>query len=762
MTADTFNFIQFNPISLIANELQLPIKGTASVVDLLNAGNTIPFIARYRKEVTGNLDEVQIRQIQEKHSYLTELEDRRKTILASISSQGKLTDALRDQVLSCQSKTLLEDLYLPYKPKRRTRAMIAREKGLEPLALRLMEQPIERNPYEDAKAFINEEKGVLDIDDALAGARDIVAEMLSENSEIRALVREVFAEEGVVVSKVVEGKDSVPTKFEQYYNYREKVKSIPSHRYLAIRRGEREEVLQFHIEIEPELVIGEIKKKAGLKLASAYAEQLEKSIIDACKRLIFPSVETDLRVELKMQSDRAAVEVFANNLRNLLLGAPLGAYSVIGIDPGIRTGCKCAVINNTGKFLETLTIFPSQGERANDKAEYDLLQLVAKHQPHAIAIGNGTAGRETELFVRKSLLKAKLTNISIITVSESGASVYSASDIAREEFPDLDLTIRGAISIARRLQDPLSELVKIDPKSIGVGQYQHDVYQPLLHDKLGEVVESCVNHVGVELNTASAPLLGYVAGIGPTLAVKIVKHREVNGPFKRKNQLLKISGLGPRTYEQAAGFLRIRGGEHPLDASAVHPERYELVAQIAKDLDVAVNELVANEGLIRRVDINRYISNDIGILTLQDILNELKKPGRDPRENFELPCFRDDVHELKDLKLGMKLQGVITNVAAFGVFVDIGVHQDGLIHISELTDRYIKDPAEIVHVGQKITVEVLAIDLERKRISLSARIGQGNREARKQPSAAEIKNKPGQSSQKKTRQTFSNSPFANL
>lgn len=764
----TMTVQEFDPISFIANELSLPKTGTAAAVALLNEGNTIPFIARYRKEATDNLDEVQIRDIQEKLAYITELQDRKKTVLSSIVSQGKLTPELQNQITNCFSKTILEDLYLPYKPKRRTRAMIAREKNLEPLALRIMEQPKQGNPYEDAKSFINVEKGVADTEEALSGARDIVAELLSEHAEIRALVRDTFKTEGMIVSKVIEGKDAAPTKYEQYYNYHEKVASIPSHRYLAIRRGEREEVLQFHIEIEPEGVFEEIRKQAKMNKGSPYADQLETSIADACKRLIFPSVETDLRVELKMQSDRAAVDIFASNLRNLLLSAPLGTYAVIGIDPGLRTGCKCAVVNNTGKFLHTVTIYPGQGERGLDRAEQDLLLLIEKFHPHAIAIGNGTGGRETEQFVRKVLAAANLSDIIVISVNEAGASVYSASDIAREEFPDLDLTIRGAISIARRLQDPLAELVKIDPKSIGVGQYQHDVYQPLLQEKLGEVVESCVNHVGVELNTASASLLAYVAGIGPSMALKIIKHREVNGPFKGRQQLLKVTGLGPRTFEQAAGFIRVRGGEHPLDASAVHPERYKLVATMAADLGVAIEDLVGNDTLIQSINTERYVSEGVGALTLKDIISELRKPGRDPRANFEMPCFRDDVHAIKDLKLGMKLEGIVTNVAAFGVFVDIGVHQDGLIHISELTDHYIKDPADVVSVGQKIKVEVLAIDEERKRISLTAKIGRQAGEVKEK--GKDGSGKRGEISSKqisrdrpnKMKSNFSHNPFANL
>lgn len=755
---------KFDPIPFITNELNLPPRGVAAVVALLTEGNTIPFIARYRKEMTDNLDEVQIRNIQEKLTYITELDDRKKTVLSSIESQGKLTDELQQQIESCLSKTLLEDLYLPFKPKRRTRAMIAREKGLEPLALRILEQSKQGSPQEDAKLCVDIEKGVADIAEALAGARDIVAEIISENAEIRAIIRDVFKTEGVIISKVIEGKDGTPTKYEQYYNYQEKVASIPSHRYLAIRRGEREDILQFHLHIEPEIVLGEIRRKLGLNPASPYAEHLEKSILDSCKRLIFPSVETDLRVELKMQSDRAAVDIFASNLRNLLLSSPLGTYTVIGIDPGLRTGCKCAVVDNTGKFLHTVTIYPGQGERGIDRAELDLLQLAEKFHPYAIAIGNGTGGRETEQFVRKVLATAKLANIIVVSVNEAGASVYSASDVAREEFPDLDLTVRGAISIARRLQDPLAELVKIDPKSIGVGQYQHDVYQPLLQEKLDEVIESCVNQVGVELNTASASLLAYVAGIGPALAAKIVKHRETHGPFKGRQHLLKVAGMGPRTYEQAAGFIRVRGGEHPLDVSAVHPERYALVALMAKDLGVAIGDLIANETLIQLIDSKRYISECVGALTLQDIINELKKPGRDPRANFEIPCFRDDVHTIKDLKIGMKLEGFVTNVAAFGVFVDIGVHQDGLIHISELTDQYIKDPADVVSLGQKIKVEVLAVDVERNRISLTAKVGrnagQGNPNARSEVQLSKNLNSREKGSRSKT--AFGNNPFAVL
>lgn len=745
----------YNPNPQIADELSLPRHGVDAVVGLLNEGNTIPFIARYRKEVTNNLDEVQIRDIQERLHYLNEMQDRRQTILASIESQGKLTEALKGQILGCTTKTALEDLYLPYKPKRRTRATIAKEKGLEPLALRILEQPGQGSPEAEAEVFVNAEKGVDDVEAALTGARDIAAEVISENAEVRAVLREAFATEGVVVSKVVEGKDAAPTKFEQYYNYQENVVKIPSHRYLAIRRGEKEGVLQFQIDIAPETVLFKVRDLIKLKSGTPFAGQLEMALQDSVKRLLLPSVETDIRVELKLKSDRYAVEVFAENLRNLLLSAPLGGRSVIGIDPGLRTGCKCAAVDETGKFLDTITIYLSQGDSSIEKARRELLAFIAKHKPYAIGIGNGTAGRETEAFIRKLIADNGLQNIIAVQVSEAGASVYSASDIAREEFPDLDLTIRGAISIARRLQDPLAELVKVDPKAIGVGQYQHDVYQPLLQEKLDEVVESCVNHVGVELNTASAPLLARVAGIGPSLALKIVKHRDTHGSFKGRKQLLEVSGLGPKAFEQGAGFLRVRGGDHPLDASAVHPERYALVALIAKDMNVTLPELVANQALVSKIDIKRYISDTVGEPTLNDIITELKKPGRDPRATFEKPCFRDDVMEIKDLKLGMTLEGIVTNVTAFGAFVDIGVHQDGLVHISELTDRYIKDPSEAVRVGDKIKVEVLSVDADRKRISLTAKLGkgpraQGNTAASKQ--AVQRPSKPG----------FTSNPFANL
>jgi uncharacterized protein len=719
----------FDPVPQIARELGLPERGVAAVAKLLAENATVPFIARYRKEVTGGLDEVQIRDIQEKRTYLVELEDRRTAILAEIGKQGKLTPELAAKIVACTNKAALEDLYLPYKPKRRTRAMIAKERGLEPLALKILAQE-GGDPEAEAAAFVDAAKEVPSAQKALEGARDIVAELLAESAEARAVVRQAFETGGQVVSKRVPEKTEGPTKFEQYYEFSEPLAAIPSHRYLAIRRGETEGCLRLDLTIDQDAVRPRLEGLMKLSRSSPWAGQMELAVQDGLKRLLVPSVENDVRVELKMRADREAVFVFGDNLRHLLLAAPLGARKVIGVDPGIRTGCKVAVLDQTGKFLENVTVYPGQGAHKDAEAARVIAALATKYEPFAIAVGNGTGGRETETFVKKALGEAGLSTVLVVPVSEAGASVYSASDVAREEFPELDLTVRGAISIGRRLQDPLAELVKIDPKSIGVGQYQHDVFQPLLGRKLGEVVESCVNGVGVELNTASAQLLSYVAGVGPSLAKRIVQHRDQKGRFTRRAELLEVSGLGPRTFEQAAGFLRIHGGEHPLDGSAVHPERYALVEQMAADLGVPLAELVGKKELVGKIRLEKYVSESVGEPTLRDILAELEKPGRDPRASFEPPKFRDDVTTLADLKIDMILEGVVTNVTAFGCFVDVGVHQDGLVHVSRLADRFVKDPAEVVKVGDKLKVKVLEIDAARKRISLSARMSdQGDKSA---------------------------------
>ncbi|HLM73766.1 MAG TPA: Tex family protein, partial [Polyangiaceae bacterium] len=633
----------FDPVPILAEELNLATHGVSAVVKLLAEGATVPFIARYRKEATGGLDEVAIRTIEERRTYLLELEERRGTVISEIEKQGKLTDALAKKILACRTKAELEDLYLPFKPKRRTRAIIAKERGLEPLADRMWAQPLDGSPEADAKAFVSAAKEVPDVAAALAGARDICAEKMAESAEVRKMAREAFAKEGVVRVSKNEEHAGKATKFDMYATFEEPVATIPSHRYLAIRRGETEGVLRASIELDAERLLPGVLRISGHNERSPWAGELHKAGQDALRRLLLPTVQSDVRVDLKMAADRAAVEVFAQNLRELLLSAPYGTKTVLGIDPGQRTGCKCAVVDATGKLLEHTTIFLVQGDGAQDRARQTIRDLCRKHGVSAIAVGNGTHGRETEAFAREVLVKEGLTEAFCVPVSEAGASVYSASEVARDEFPDLDLTVRGAISIARRLQDPLAELVKIDPKSIGVGQYQHDVYQGLLAKKLDEVIESCVNRVGVELNTASAPLLSRVAGIGASLAKKIVAHRNANGPFKSRKALLDVSGLGPRTFEQAAGFVRVRGGEHPLDASAVHPERYGLVERIAADLGVPVASLVGDLKLIDRIDPGRYASGDVGHFTLGDIVTELNKPGRDPRASFEPPAFRDDV-----------------------------------------------------------------------------------------------------------------------
>jgi len=687
-------------------------------VTLLQEGATVPFIARYRKEQTGELDEVQIRTVEEQFAYYCELEERKVTVLKSIEEQGKLTPELRERIEATRQKTELEDLYLPYKPKRRTKATIARERGLEPLADIMAAQELIAGTVEEAAApFVDPAKEVPDAAAALEGAGHILAERLSDNADARTMVRRLTKEQGVMASRVAADYKEKVTKFEMYYDYQEPLKAVPSHRMLAMRRGEKEEVLYLSIAAPVEQILAGLKSRL-IQRASIFGPLLERVAEDAYKRLIAPSIEVELRLESKERADEAAILVFARNLRDLLLAPPAGGKRVLGIDPGFRTGSKLAAVDATGRFLEHVTIYPHIGEGRVPQARQDLLRLVEAHAIEMVAVGNGTAGREMEIFVKETLAGAG-RQLPVVPVSEAGASVYSASEIAREEFPDLDLTVRGAISIARRLQDPLGELVKVDPKSIGVGQYQHDVNQAMLKRSLDGVVESCVNYVGVDLNTASWALLAYVSGVGPALAKAITRYRDENGCFASRKALLKVPRFGAKAFEQAAGFLRIRDGKHPLDNTAVHPERYPLVEAMASDLGATLAQLAADPPLVDRIDLKRYVSDSVGLPTLKDIVEELKKPGRDPRSRFQTASFRDDIREIADLQADMILQGVVTNVTAFGAFVDIGVHQDGLVHISHLANRYVKDPNDAVKAGQVVKVKVLSADPQRKRISLS-------------------------------------------
>ena len=700
----------------IAQTLNLPLRGIVAVIELLDDGGTVPFIARYRKEATGNLDEVQILDISEKLAYFRDLAERRETILASIAEQGKLTDELKARIEATLDKNELEDLYLPYKPKRRTKATIAREKGLEPLAQYLWAQQNAADPLESfAATFVNAELGVATVDEALEGARHIVAEWISEDADLRKALRQLVFDEGIVVSRKAMDAVDEQDKFKMYYDYKEPVKTIPSHRMLAIRRGEGENILYFLIEVETERAIA-IMQRHVLRQSGDWTRQLELAIDDAWKRLLNSSIQGEIRLELKKRSDTEAIKVFRDNLYNLLLAPPAGAISVLGIDPGLRTGCKIAVVDQTGKLLAHDVIYLHTSKHGNAEAMPKLEAMLRQHNVRAIAIGNGTASRETDAFVRDFLREKGIQNIFSVTVNESGASVYSASAIARQEFPDLDLTVRGAISIARRLQDPLSELVKVDPKSIGVGQYQHDVDQRKLQESLETVIESCVNKVGVDLNTSSWTLLRFVAGITERTALNIVSHRNEKGSFRSRSQVLEVAGIGPKTFEQAAGFLRIRNGDNPLDMTAVHPESYPVVEQIAGLLDASVAQLIHKPELLEQVDRSKLSA---GAFTVNDILAELRKPGRDPRDTFVAPSFRDEVKELSDVQAGMVLEGVVTNVTKFGAFVDVGVHQDGLVHISELSNRYIKEPSEAVKTGQIVKVKVLSVDAKAKRIALS-------------------------------------------
>ena len=698
----------------VATELAITIKQVEATAVLLNDGATVPFISRYRKEATGSLDEVQIAAIRDRLEQLRELDKRRESILKSIRDQEKLTPELEALIMAAETLAVLEDIYLPYKPKRRTRATIAREKGLEPLAVRLFEQE-NFDITQEAATYVSEEKEVKDVEEALAGARDIMAEWMNENTDARASMRELFEKKGVFKSRVMMGKEEEGQKFKDYFEWEEPIQKAPSHRVLAMRRGETEMVLMLSAQPEEEDAIERLEAMF-VKGRNEASEQVKLAVKDCYKRLLKLSMETEVRLNSKKRADEEAIRVFADNLRQLLLSSPLGQKTVLALDPGFRTGCKLVVLDKQGKLLHNDTVYPHTGQRQSQEAAQTVKFLADRFDVEAVAIGNGTASRETESFVRGLNLPA---SIQILMVNESGASIYSASEVAREEFPEQDVTVRGAVSIGRRLMDPLAELVKIDPKSIGVGQYQHDVDQSLLKHSLDDVVMSCVNAVGVEVNTASKQLLTYVSGLGPSLAQNIVEYRNQNGPFQSRSELKKVPRLGDKAFEQAAGFLRIRSAANPLDASAVHPESYPIVEQMAKDLGVTVKDLMQQDELRKKIDLKKYVTDTVGLPTLQDIVNELAKPGRDPRQTFEAFSFTEGVNEIKDLREGMKLPGLVTNITAFGAFVDIGVHQDGLVHVSHLSDRFISNPHDVVKVGQKVEVTVLEVDAARKRISLS-------------------------------------------
>lgn len=698
---------------IIAAELAVAEKQVTATVALLDEGATVPFISRYRKELTGSLDEVQVANIRDRVQQLRELDKRREAILKSLTDLGKLTPELEKQVNEAETMVALEDIYLPYRPKRKTRATAAREKGLQPLADVLLEQK-NIDPELIAAEYLSDEKGVASVEEALAGARDIIAETVAENAEVRTKIRELFVEKGTFASRVVEGKEEAGIKYKDYFEWTEPVKSAPSHRVLAMRRGEKEEILWLDLKPEEDDAL-HVLEASVIKGNNQASGQVRLAITDGYKRLLKPSMETEVRLLTKKKADEEAIRVFAENARQLLLSAPLGQKRVMALDPGFRTGCKLVCLDEQGKLLENTAIYPHTGAGQAREAEKTVQHLFQKYSIEAIAIGNGTAGRETEVFVRN----LNLPGVTIVMVNESGASIYSASEVAREEFPDYDVTVRGAVSIGRRLMDPLAELVKIDPKSIGVGQYQHDVDQNKLQTSLDDTVISAVNAVGVELNTASKQILAYVSGLGPQLAQNIVEYRNQNGAFKRREQLKKVPRLGDKAFEQAAGFLRIHNAENPLDTSAVHPERYGLLEQMAKDLKCTVKDLMGDATLRKSIPLQKYTSETVGLPTLNDIMAELAKPGRDPREQFEAFSFTEGVNAIGDLKVGMKLPGIVTNITAFGAFVDIGVHQDGLVHLSQITNRYIKDPNEVLKVHQKVEVTVTEVDVNRKRIALS-------------------------------------------
>ncbi|MBN3909562.1 MAG: RNA-binding transcriptional accessory protein [Nostoc sp. NMS1] len=707
---------------LLATEINLKPHQVQNALELLAEGATIPFIARYRKERTDEMNEVQLRELADRYTYLTELEERKSVILSAIAQQGKLTDELKAKISSCLQKTELEDLYLPYRPKRRTRATIAREKGLEPLAEFIkslnLKNAATASLEEEAAKYISETTGVKTAEEALKGAADILAEEVAEKAELRSYIRDYLLEEGVFISRIKDDYPEGTTKFEMYRNYQIRVKNIAPHNMLALCRGETEKILSFEIAFDEDTVLYYLESKEIKTKVRPIRDFYQAMLKDAFNRLMKVSLMGEVISEKKIYADIESIKTFETNLRELLLSAPAGMKPTLAIDPGFRTGCKVAVLDQTGKFLEYQAVFPHQAAEQRTKAAQTVKNLIEKYKIELIAIGNGTASRETEEFVTQVLQTIERKPVKVM-VNESGASIYSASPVALEEFPDLDVTVRGAISIGRRLQDPLAELVKIDPKSIGVGQYQHDVDQKLLKKKLDDTVESCVNYVGVDLNTASKELLTSVSGITATVANNIVSYRNQNGAFKNRRQLLKVPKLGPKAFEQAAGFLRIRGGDNPLDNTAVHPESYSVVEAIASDLNVPLNQVTQIAEKLKKTNLKKYVTDSVGEPTLRDILSELEKPGRDPRAEFKYATFREGIKEIRDLKVGMELEGIVTNVANFGAFVDIGVHQDGLVHISQLTDRFVDDPKKVVKVGQVVKVQVLEINEKLKRISLS-------------------------------------------
>ncbi|NET67242.1 MAG: RNA-binding transcriptional accessory protein [Moorea sp. SIO1G6] len=714
---------------ILAQELSLSATQIENALSLFAEGATIPFIARYRKEVTGSLDEVQLRTIAERHTYLTELEQRKSVILNAIASAGKLTDELKAKIEACQQKTELEDLYLPYKPKRRTRATMAREKGLEPLAdwIESMNNPEVKSVSlsEEAAKYISPDHKLNTVEDVLQGASDILAEAVAEKADLRAYLRDYFMKSGVFVSRIKKDYPEGTTKFEMYREFQIPVKSVAPHNMLALLRGEAEGVLKLELSFDEDYVMSYLESEEIYTKATLLREFYQTMLKDGFNRLMKTSLTTEVRSDRKAYADAESIKTFEANLRELLLSPPAGMKPTLAIDPGFRTGCKVAILDETAKYITYQPVFPHQGSQKREQAAKTIKHLIETYQIELIAIGNGTASRETDEFISEVLKTMERKPIKVM-VNESGASIYSASDLAREEFPDLDVTVRGAISIGRRLQDPLAELVKIDPKSIGVGQYQHDVDQKLLKKKLDDTVESCVNYVGVDLNTASAQLLTFVSGITPTIANNIVSYRNQQGAFRNRREILKVPKLGPKAFEQSAGFLRIRNGDNPLDNTAVHPESYPVVKAIASDLQLPLAKINQGAERFKSVELNRYVTDTIGLPTLEDIIQELEKPGRDPRAEFKYATFKEGVNELKDLSPGMELEGIVTNVVNFGAFVDIGVHQDGLVHISQLADRFVEDPKQIVKVGQVVKVRVMEVNEKLKRVSLSMRSPRGN------------------------------------